>query len=48
MAATTNFNASGGDSKFLEGNLRKLEVELNKAVEDIRAKDAIISRFKDW
>ena len=48
---TNAFNASagsGGDSKFLEGKLRKLEQELQKAMEDIRVKDSIISRFKDW
>ena len=28
--------------------MKKLKGELAKAVEDIRAKDAIISRFKDW
>jgi hypothetical protein len=43
------FNSSqGGDNKFLEGKLKKVEAELNRALEDIRAKDAIISRFKDW
>lgn len=39
---------SGGENKFTEGKLRKLEQELNKAVEEIRAKDAIINRFKEW
>ena len=49
MANTFNASAgSGGDSKFLEGKLRKLEQELQKAMEDIRVKDSIISRFKDW
>jgi hypothetical protein len=49
--ATLNFNSSGGgeqSSKFFEGKIRKLEIELNKAVEDIRAKDSIINRFKEW
>jgi hypothetical protein len=42
-------NPGNNDSaKFLEGKLRKLEIELNKALDDIRAKDAIINRFKEW
>jgi hypothetical protein len=28
--------------------VKKLKGELAKAVEEIRAKDAMISRFKDW
>ena len=28
--------------------MKKLKAELAKAVEGIRAKDAMISRFKDW
>jgi hypothetical protein len=28
--------------------VKKLKAELAKAVEEIRAKDAMISRFKDW
>ena len=50
--ATFNFNASAGSEqskdKFFEGKIKKLEIELNKAVEDIRAKDSIINRFKEW
>jgi hypothetical protein len=32
----------------VEGKLKRLEAELNKALEDIRSKDAIINRFKEW
>jgi hypothetical protein len=28
--------------------VKKLKVELAKAVEEIRAKDALINRFKEW
>jgi hypothetical protein len=28
--------------------VKKLQGELSKAVEEIRQKDALISRFKDW
>jgi hypothetical protein len=28
--------------------VKKLKVELSKAVEEIRAKDALINRFKEW
>ncbi len=33
---------------MVEGKLKRLEAELNKALEDIRSKDAIINRFKEW
>ena len=33
---------------MVEGKLKRLEAELNKALEDIRTKDAIINRFKEW
>jgi len=48
MNQVFNSSQGGGDTKFLEGKLKKVEAELNRALEDIRAKDAIISRFKDW
>ena len=48
MAQVFNASSGSGDTKFLEGKLKKVEAELNRALEDIRAKDAIISRFKDW
>lgn len=38
----------GNDSKFLEGKVKKLENELNKALEEIRSKELIINRFKEW
>lgn len=43
-------NASNGadQAKFLEGKVRKLEIELNKAFEDIRTKDQMINKFKEW
>ena len=48
MSQVFNASSGSGDTKFLEGKLKKVEAELNRALEDIRAKDAIISRFKDW
>lgn len=48
MNQVFNSSQASGDTKFLEGKLKKVEAELNRALEDIRAKDAIISRFKDW
>jgi hypothetical protein len=36
------------DPKFLEGKVRKLEAELQNALEQIRAKESVIGRFKEW
>jgi Coiled-coil region of centrosome protein CE290 len=36
------------DPKFLESMVKRLKGELSKAVEEIRSKDALINRFKEW
>ena len=32
----------------MEGKVKRLENELNKALEEIRSKELIINRFKEW
>ena len=45
-------NSSGGgggtDTKYLEGVIKKQKVEMSKMLDEIRSKDALINRFKEW
>ena len=41
-------NASEHDVKFLEGKVKKLTEELKNATDEIRSREAIINRFKEW
>jgi len=39
---------SDHDTKFLEGKVKKLQDELRNATDEIRSREAIINRFKEW
>lgn len=43
-----NTSTSDIDMKMLEGQIKKLKDELKNAVDNIKSKDAIINRFKEW
>ena len=52
MASMAGINrqssSSSNDAKYLEGKVKRLETEYNKALEEIRSKELIINRFKEW
>jgi uncharacterized protein YjbJ (UPF0337 family) len=45
---TDKSGASEGDMKFLEGKIKKLEEQLKNASDEVRSREAIINRFKEW